>query len=82
MTPEEGGRSTPVFANYEPQFHFGSTRVTGTIDLINIDMAMPGDKVEIKVNLLAPAVFEAGQKIIVREGNKTIGIGSVTRILG
>lgn len=82
MTPEEGGRSTPIFANYEPQFYFGSTRVTGTIDLINIDMAMPGDKVEIKVNLLAPAVFEAGQKIIVREGNKTIGIGSVTRILG
>ena len=83
LTKEEGGRHTPFVANYRPQFYFRTTDVTGVIeDLGGAEMCMPGDNVEITVELIHPIAVEQGTKFSIREGGRTVGSGSVTEILG
>ena len=83
LTKEEGGRHTPFVANYRPQFYFRTTDVTGVISLPEgTEMVMPGDNVEMEVNLIAPIAIEEGTKFSIREGGRTVGAGNVTKILG
>ena len=83
LTKEEGGRHTPFVANYRPQFYFRTTDVTGVIeDLGGQEMVMPGDNVEMTVELIHPIAVEQGTKFSIREGGRTVGSGSVTEILG
>ena len=83
LTKEEGGRHTPFVANYRPQFYFRTTDVTGVIeDLGGAEMCMPGDNVEMTVELIHPIAVEQGTKFSIREGGRTVGSGSVTEILG
>ena len=83
LSKEEGGRHTPFFNNYRPQFYFRTTDVTGVIELPEgVEMVMPGDNVEMTVELIAPISIENGTKISIREGGRTVGAGSVTEILG
>ena len=83
LTKEEGGRHTPFVANYRPQFYFRTTDVTGVIeDLGGAEMCMPGDNVEMTVELIHPTAVEQGTKFSIREGGRTVGSGSVTEILG
>ncbi len=83
LTKEEGGRHTPFASNYRPQFYFRTTDVTGVITLPEgTDMVMPGDNVEINVELIAPIALENGTKFSIREGGHTVGSGTVTEILG
>ncbi|MDO4197546.1 MAG: elongation factor Tu [Erysipelotrichaceae bacterium] len=82
LTKEEGGRHTPFVANYRPQFYFRTTDVTGVIqDLGGAEMVMPGDHVEMTVELIAPIAIEEGTKFSIREGGRTVGSGSVTKII-
>ena len=82
LTKEEGGRHTPFFANYRPQFYFRTTDVTGVIELPQgTDMVMPGDNVSITVELIHPIALEQGTKFSIREGGRTVGAGSVTEII-
>jgi elongation factor Tu len=83
LTKEEGGRHTPFFSNYRPQFYFRTTDVTGTVKLLGgAEMCMPGDNVEIEVDLGdKPVAMEAGLRFAVREGGRTIGSGTVTSII-
>ncbi|HLP83227.1 MAG TPA: elongation factor Tu [Phycisphaerales bacterium] len=83
LTKEEGGRHTPFFSNYRPQFYFRTTDVTGTVKLLGgAEMCMPGDNVEIEVDLMGkPVAMEKGVRFAVREGGKTIGSGAVTDII-
>ncbi|MDO1605315.1 elongation factor Tu [Lactobacillus sp. YT155] len=82
MTKEEGGRHTPFFSNYRPQFYFHTTDVTGVIELPSgVEMVMPGDQVTFEVDLIAPVAIEKGTKFTVREGGRTVGAGTVTEIL-
>jgi len=82
LSKEEGGRHTPFFSNYRPQFYFRTTDVTGTISLPEgTEMVMPGDNVELIVQLIAPVVMERGQRFAIREGGRTIGAGQVTEVL-
>ncbi|HRG88808.1 MAG TPA: elongation factor Tu [Chitinophagales bacterium] len=78
---DEGGRHTPFFNKYTPQFFFRTTSVTGTIELENTEMVMPGDNVEMKVKLMYPVAMESGLRFAVREGGLTIGAGQVTEII-
>ena len=82
LTKEEGGRHTPFFSNYRPQFYFRTTDVTGSVKLLGgAEMCMPGDNVEIEVDLMGkPVAMEKGVRFAVREGGKTIGSGAVTDI--
>jgi len=81
LTKEEGGRHTPFFKNYKPQFYFRTTDVTGGIELPSgTEMVMPGDNVELTVELIAPIAVEEGTKFSIREGGRTVGAGSVTKI--
>lgn len=81
LTKEEGGRSTPFFKAYRPQFYFRTTDVTGGIDLPKgVEMVMPGDNVEIKVNLMSPVAIEPNTRFSIREGGKTVGAGVVTEV--
>ena len=81
LTKEEGGRHTPFVANYRPQFYFRTTDVTGVIeDLGGQEMVMPGDNVEMTVELIHPIAVEQGTKFSIREGGRTVGSGSVTKI--
>ncbi len=83
LTKEEGGRHTPFVANYRPQFYFRTTDVTGVISLPEgVEMVMPGDNVEMTVELIAPIAIEEGTKFSIREGGRTVGAGNVTKILG
>ena len=83
LTKEEGGRHTPFASNYRPQFYFRTTDVTGVITLPEgTDIVMPGDNVEINVELIAPIALENGTKFSIREGGHTVGSGTVTEILG
>ena len=83
LTKEEGGRHTPFVANYRPQFYFRTTDVTGVIeDLGGAEMCMPGDNVEMTVELIHPIAVEQGTKFSIREGGRTVGSGSVTEIIG
>ncbi|GKQ42807.1 elongation factor Tu [Companilactobacillus sp. RD055328] len=82
MSKDEGGRHTPFFSNYRPQFYFHTTDVTGVIELPSgVEMVMPGDQVTFEVDLIAPVAIEKGTKFTVREGGRTVGAGSVTDIL-
>jgi elongation factor Tu len=82
LSKEEGGRHTPFFANYRPQFYFRTTDVTGVIELpAGVDMVMPGDNITITVELIHPIAIENGTKFSIREGGRTVGAGSVTEII-
>ncbi len=81
LKKEEGGRHTPFFSNYRPQFYFRTTDVTGTIKLPEgTEMVMPGDNITMEVSLLAPIAMDKGLKFAIREGGKTVGAGVVTEI--
>jgi elongation factor Tu len=81
LSKEEGGRHTPFFSNYRPQFYFRTTDVTGTISLPEgVEMVMPGDNVEMTVELISPIAIENGTKFTVREGGRTVGAGIVASI--
>src|SRR5690606_15405378 len=82
LTKEEGGRHTPFFSNYRPQFYFRTTDVTGAIQLPEgVEMVMPGDNVTISVELITPVALEEGLRFAVREGGRTVGAGVVTKII-
>ena len=82
LSKEEGGRHTPFFSNYRPQFYFRTTDVTGVIELpAGVEMVMPGDNVDMTVELIAPVALENGTKFSIREGGRTVGSGVVTEIL-
>ena len=79
---DEGGRHTPFFNNYRPQFYFRTTDVTGAVSLpADKEMVMPGDNVSISVELIAPIAMEEGLRFAIREGGKTVGAGVVAKIL-
>ena len=82
LTKEEGGRHTPFFGNYRPQFYFRTTDVTGTIELPGgTEMVMPGDNIGLTVNLISPIAMQKGLKFAIREGGKTVGAGVVSEII-
>ena len=82
LTKEEGGRHTPFFTGYKPQFYFRTTDVTGDVILAEgIEMVMPGDTVNVKIKLIAPIALEEKQRFAIREGGKTVGAGVVTKII-
>ena len=82
LTKEEGGRHTPFFTNYRPQFYFRTTDVTGTVDLPEgTEMVMPGDNITMVVNLIAPIAMDEGLRFAIREGGRTVGAGVVTSII-
>ncbi len=82
LSKEEGGRHTPFFANYRPQFYFRTTDVTGVVELpAGVEMVMPGDNIGLVVKLIAPIAIENGTKFSIREGGRTVGAGSVTKIV-
>jgi elongation factor Tu len=82
LSKDEGGRHTPFFDNYRPQFYFRTTDVTGVVHLPDgKDMVMPGDNTEMKVDLIQPIAMEDGLRFAIREGGRTVGAGRVTKIL-
>ncbi|NLZ11318.1 MAG: elongation factor Tu, partial [Alcaligenaceae bacterium] len=82
LSKDEGGRHTPFFNGYRPQFYFRTTDVTGTIDLgAEKEMVLPGDNVSMTVKLIAPIAMEEGLRFAVREGGRTVGAGVVAKII-
>jgi elongation factor Tu len=82
LSKDEGGRHTPFFTNYRPQFYFRTTDVTGTVKLAQgVEMVMPGDNVSVDIDLIAPVAMEKGQRFAIREGGRTIGAGRVSDIV-
>ena len=82
MTKEEGGRHTPFFSGYRPQFYFRTTDVTGVANLPEgVEMVMPGDNVKLDVELITPIAMEEGLRFAIREGGRTVGAGVVTKIV-
>ncbi|MEK9979585.1 MAG: elongation factor Tu [Paracoccaceae bacterium] len=82
LTKEEGGRHTPFFANYRPQFYFRTTDVTGTVNLpAGTEMVMPGDNLKFEVELIAPIAMEEKLRFAIREGGRTVGAGVVSKII-
>jgi elongation factor Tu len=82
LSKDEGGRHTPFFTNYRPQFYFRTTDVTGTVKLAQgVEMVMPGDNVSVDIELIAPVAMEKGQRFAIREGGRTIGAGRVSDIV-
>jgi len=82
LTKEEGGRHTPFFNGYRPQFYFRTTDVTGVMHLPkNVEMVMPGDNIEIEVELIAPVAMEKELRFAIREGGRTVGAGVVSEII-
>jgi len=82
LTKEEGGRHTPFFKNYRPQFYFRTTDVTGATKLMGgVEMVSPGDNVKMEVELMVPIAMDDGVRFAIREGGKTVGSGVVTKIL-
>ena len=82
LTKDEGGRHTPFFSNYRPQFYFRTTDITGTIELPEgTEMVMPGDNVNMIVNLIAPIAMDEGLRFAIREGGRTVGAGVVAKIM-
>ena len=82
LSKDDGGRHTPFFANYRPQFYFRTTDVTGVIELPEgVEMVMPGDNVELTVELIAPIAIENGTKFSIREGGRTVGAGNVSEVI-
>ena len=81
LSKEEGGRHTPFFTNYRPQFYFRTTDVTGVCNLPEgVEMVMPGDNIEMTVSLISPIAIEEGTKFSIREGGRTVGAGVVATI--
>ena len=82
LSKEEGGRHTPFFKGYRPQFYFRTTDVTGDIELPSgVEMVMPGDNTQFTVNLIQPVAMEEGLRFAIREGGRTVGAGVVTKII-
>ncbi len=82
LTKEEGGRHTPFFKGYRPQFYFRTTDVTGVAELPGgVEMVMPGDNVNLEVELIAPIAMEKGVRFAIREGGRTVGAGTVTEVI-
>jgi len=82
LSKEEGGRHTPFFAGYRPQFYFRTTDVTGIVELPEgVEMVMPGDNVKIKADLIQPIAMEDGLRFAIREGGRTVGAGVVSKII-
>jgi len=82
LTKEEGGRHTPFFNGYRPQFYFRTTDVTGVAELpTGTEMVMPGDNVNLSITLIAPIAMEKGVRFAIREGGRTIGAGTVTEVI-
>ena len=82
LSKDEGGRHTPFFNGYRPQFYFRTTDVTGAATLpAGTEMVMPGDNVKMEVELIAPVAMEQGLKFAIREGGRTVGAGVVTKII-
>jgi elongation factor Tu len=81
LSKEEGGRHTPFFTGYRPQFYIRTTDVTGNVALPEgVEMCMPGDNVEMDIELITPIAVEQGMRFAIREGGRTVGAGSVTSI--
>ncbi len=80
LSKDEGGRHTPFFSGYRPQFYFRTTDVTGTANLVDADMCMPGDNVKLTVTLHKPIAMDDGVRFAIREGGRTVGSGVVTKI--
>ena len=82
LTKEEGGRHTPFFSNYRPQFYFRTTDVTGSVVLpVGTEMVMPGDNISMEVNLIAPIAMDEGLRFAIREGGRTVGAGVVSKVI-
>lgn len=82
LTKEEGGRHTPFFSGYRPQFYFRTTDVTGVVTLDEgVEMVMPGDNVNLRIDLITPIAMEKGLRFAIREGGKTVGAGTITEII-
>jgi elongation factor Tu len=83
LTKEEGGRHTPFFANYRPQFYFSTTDVTGHVISLpeGKEMVMPGDNVKLQVELISPIAMDEGLRFAIREGGRTVGAGVVAKIM-
>jgi elongation factor Tu len=82
LTKEEGGRHTPFFKGYRPQFYFRTTDVTGTVELpAGVEMVMPGDNIQMTIELITPIAMDEGLRFAIREGGRTVGAGVVTKIL-
>jgi elongation factor Tu len=82
LTKEEGGRHTPFFNGYRPQFYFRTTDVTGIVDLpAGVEMVMPGDNVAMTINLITPIAMDEGLRFAIREGGRTVGAGVVSAII-
>ncbi|PBN41124.1 EF-Tu/IF-2/RF-3 family GTPase, partial [Sphingobium sp. D43FB] len=82
LTKDEGGRHTPFFNNYRPQFYFRTTDVTGSCELPEgVEMVMPGDNVKVSVTLIKPIAMEDGLRFAIREGGRTVGAGVVAKII-
>jgi elongation factor Tu len=82
LSKEEGGRHTPFFNKYRPQFYFRTSDVTGNVTLpAGVEMVMPGDNVSVEVELISPVAMEKGQRFAIREGGRTIGAGRVSDVV-
>ena len=82
LTKEEGGRHTPFFNGYRPQFYFRTTDVTGNIKLPEgVEMVMPGDNVDMEITLITPIAIEEGLRFAIREGGRTVGSGVVVKVI-
>ena len=82
LTKEEGGRHTPFFKGYRPQFYFRTTDVTGSVELpAGVEMVMPGDNIQMTIELITPIAMDEGLRFAIREGGRTVGAGVVTKIL-
>jgi elongation factor Tu len=82
LSKDEGGRHTPFFKGYRPQFYFRTTDVTGTIELPEgVEMVMPGDNIKLVLNLITPIAMENNLRFAIREGGRTVGAGVVAKII-
>ena len=82
LSKEEGGRHTPFFSNYRPQFYFRTTDVTGSVALpAGVEMVIPGDNVSVEVELITPVAMEKTMRFAIREGGRTVGAGRVSEII-
>jgi len=82
LTKEEGGRHTPFFKGYRPQFYFRTTDVTGSVELpAGTEMVMPGDNVSVDVELITPIAMEKGLRFAIREGGHTVGAGTIAEVV-
>jgi len=80
LTAKEGGRHTPFFGGYRPQFYFGATDVTAAVSPESVEMVMPGDRATVAFELVSPVACEPGMRFAIREGGKTVGAGMVTEV--